>query len=59
MQIHDQTGFDLMQSTSEYNYDVIFTTAHDGFAVKAFKFSAVDYLLKPIDPDDLASAIEK
>ena len=59
IQIHDQTGFDLMQATSEYQYDVIFTTAHDGFAVKAFKFSAVDYLLKPIDPDDLARAIEK
>ncbi len=59
IQIHDQTGFDLMQSTSEYNYEVIFTTAHDGFAVKAFKFSAVDYLLKPVDTDDLANAIEK
>ncbi|HRH66097.1 MAG TPA: LytTR family DNA-binding domain-containing protein [Bacteroidia bacterium] len=59
IQIHDQTGFDLLQATRDFKYEVIFTTAHDGFAVKAFKFSAVDYLLKPVDPDDLAGAIEK
>ena len=40
-------------------FKLIFTTASDEFAIKAFKFSAIDYLLKPIDPDDLITAVEK
>jgi len=59
VQIHDKTGFDLLAKFHEINFHVIFTTAFEHFAVQAFKFSAVDYLLKPIDPDDLIQSVEK
>lgn len=52
-------GFDVLEQTKELNYKVIFTTAYDQFAIKAFKFSAIDYLLKPIDIVDLQNAVEK
>jgi len=42
-----KNGFDVLNETRNYNYKVIFTTAYDQFAIKAFKFSAIDYLLKP------------
>lgn len=50
-------GFDLLQQLTPVNFEVIFTTAYDKFAIKAFKFSAMDYLLKPIDADDLKNAV--
>ena len=59
IQIHDQTGFDYLQQLKSINFEIIFTTAFDNFAVKAFKFSALDYLLKPIDADDFNNAISK
>ena len=59
VQIADKTGFDLLLQLSNINFEVIFTTAYDKYAVQAFKFSALDYLLKPIDPSDLKQAIEK
>jgi two-component system LytT family response regulator len=43
----------------EIDFDIIFTTAYDQFAIKAIKFSAIDYLLKPIYPDDLIAAVKK
>jgi len=52
-------GFELLQRLENVAFDVIFTTAYDMFAVKAFKFSAVDYLLKPIDKDELIQAVSK
>lgn len=52
-------GFDVLEQTKNLNYKVIFTTAYDQFAIKAFKFSAIDYLLKPIDIVDLQNAVEK
>jgi len=52
-------GFDVLNQTKNLNYKVIFTTAYDQFAIKAFKFSAIDYLLKPIDIVDLQNAVEK
>lgn len=55
----DQTGFDLLQALGPDRPHVIFTTAHEGYAVKAIRFSALDFLLKPIDPDELESAIAK
>lgn len=58
IQMEDGTGFDLLEAV-ENNFSIIFTTAFDKYAVKAFKFSAVDYLLKPIDPDELQRAIDK
>ena len=53
-----KNGFELLEDL-EYVPEVIFTTAYDEYAIKAFKFSALDYLLKPIDPEDLIAAVEK
>ncbi|MFZ1530487.1 MAG: LytTR family DNA-binding domain-containing protein [Ferruginibacter sp.] len=54
-----KNGFDVLKETAGFNYEVIFTTAYDQFAIKAFKHSAVDYLLKPIDILELQEAVEK
>lgn len=59
VEIQDKTGFDLLQQLPEINFEVIFTTAYDKYAVQAFKFSALDYLLKPVDADDLQQAMHK
>lgn len=53
------TGFDLLLQFPQPFFEVIFTTAYDHYAVKAIKFSAVDYLLKPIDSDELKEAVDK
>lgn len=55
----DGSGFDLLNKFSDIHFKVIFITAHEEYAIKAFRFSALDYLLKPIDPSDLMSAVEK
>lgn len=52
-------GFEVLELVPEVNFDVIFTTAYDKFAVRAFKSSATDYLLKPIDGDELRVAVDK
>ena len=52
-------GFDVLRETSAIPYQVIFTTAYDQFAIRAFKYSAIDYLLKPIDIEELKTAIHK
>ena len=52
-------GFDLIKQIDNIDFDVIFTTAYDKFAVKAFEVSAIDYLLKPIDENDLKRALQK
>jgi two-component system, LytTR family, response regulator len=49
----------LLTSVDEINFDVIFTTAHEQYAVQAFHTTAVDYLLKPISPDELKNALSK
>lgn len=59
IQMPDGSGFKLLEELGEIPFDVVFTTAFDQYAIKAFKYSAIDYLLKPIDPDDLINAIEK
>lgn len=63
IQLGDGTGFDileqLMQKRGSLSFNVVFITAHEQYAVKAFRFSALDYLLKPVDPEDLAKVIEK
>lgn len=59
IQMQRETGFDLLMSLEHIDFEVIFTTAHSEYAIKAFKFSAIDYLLKPIDINDLTEAINK
>lgn len=59
IQMGDGTGFDLLEIVPDIHFQLIFTTAHDEHAVRAFRFAAIDYLLKPIDPDELKSAIQK
>jgi len=52
-------GFDLLEMVPNVGFEVIFTTAHDKYALQAFRISAVDYLLKPIDPEALKKAVSK
>jgi two-component system, LytTR family, response regulator len=52
-------GFELLQRLPEIPFAVIFTTSYDQYAIKAIKFSALDYLLKPIDPEELITAVSK
>lgn len=55
----DGSGFDLMHRVANKNFQLIFVTAYDKYAIDAFKLSAVDYLLKPVSPDLLQKAIVK
>lgn len=59
IQMKDGTGFDLLKKFTPINFHFIIVTAYEDFAIKAFKHCALDYLLKPIDPDELVSAIER
>ncbi len=59
IQMQDGTGFDLLKQIVHPSFQLIFTTAFHEFAIKAFKFSAIDYLLKPIDLGELEEAIER
>ncbi|MDN3693034.1 response regulator [Chryseobacterium tructae] len=53
------TGFDVLQQISYRKFHLIFTTAYEEYAIRAFKFSALDYLLKPIDAEELRAAIDR
>ena len=55
----DGSGFDVLEKLTDLKFDVIFTTATDKFAVKAIKYSALDYLLKPIEEEELKIAVKK
>ncbi len=59
IEMQTATGFDLLEKVPEIRFDVIFTTAYEQYAIKAIKFSAMDYLLKPIDVKELVQAIER
>ncbi len=59
IQLTDGTGFDVLEQITFKNFHLIFITAHEEFALKAFRYSAIDYITKPIDPDILDSAIKK
>jgi|TARA_B110000902_G_scaffold70393_1_gene83392 two-component system LytT family response regulator len=57
--LRDGTGLELLERIEERDFEVIFTTAYSDYAIKAFKFNAIDYLLKPIEPSDLVLAVER
>lgn len=59
IQMQDGSGFDLLDLLPEINFKIIFITASDAHAIKAFRYAAIDYLLKPIDPDELTGALDK
>ncbi len=59
IQMPQMSGFDVLMHAAPVTFEVIFVSAHDHYAIKAFRFSALDYLLKPIDIDDLHSGSEK
>jgi two-component system LytT family response regulator len=54
-----KTGFDLLKMFPEIDFDVIFVTAYDNYAMQAFEFNAMGYILKPINPSKLVKAVEK
>lgn len=59
IQMQDGSGFDLLDLMQEIHFRIIFITASDAHAIKAFRYAAIDYLLKPVDPDELRLAIDK
>jgi two-component system LytT family response regulator len=59
VQLMDGTGFDVLTRLDNESYKIIFVTAFEEYAITAFKFSAMDYILKPVNPDDLVKAVGK
>jgi two-component system, LytTR family, response regulator len=59
IEMNDGTGFDLLKQIINPSFQLIFTTAHNQYAIQAIKFSAIDYLLKPIDPVELNNSLQK
>jgi len=59
IELQTGTGFDILKELPEQHFEVIFTTAFEQYAIKAVKMSSLDYLLKPIDLDELIEAVEK
>jgi two-component system LytT family response regulator len=57
VEMDDGTGFDFLNRLSDYAFQVIFITSHNKYAVEAFRFSALDFVQKPIDPEDLKRAL--
>lgn len=59
VEMPDMTGFEMLQQLKDYDFEIIFTTSFDKYAIQAMRFSALDYLLKPLLPHELNAAIEK
>ncbi|HSZ72335.1 MAG TPA: LytTR family DNA-binding domain-containing protein [Cytophagaceae bacterium] len=59
IRMNKETGFDFLNKCSKIDFQVVFTTAYSEYAIDAIKFSALDYLLKPINIEDLKNAIDK
>lgn len=59
IRLSDKTSFQLLEMLDRHDFGVIFITAYDSYAIKAIKFSAIDYLLKPIDYKELIEAVKK
>ena len=59
IKMDDGTGFDLLNHFVNINFKIIFVTAYEEFAIQAFEFSAIDYLLKPVNPEKLTEAVKR
>jgi two-component system LytT family response regulator len=59
IQLTNETGFDLLEQVESAEFKTIFVTAFDAYAIRAFEVNALDYLLKPVNPERLKKAIEK
>jgi two-component system, LytTR family, response regulator len=59
IQMPGKSGFDMLMELKEYRFEIILVTAYDQYGIKAVKFSAVDYLLKPVDIEELKNAVQK
>jgi len=59
IQMPQQSGFDLLNAVDNWTFEVIFTTAYNEFAIQAIRFSALDYLLKPVDAGELVKAVDR
>ena len=59
IEMPQMNGFDVLQAVAGVSFSLVFVTAYDKFALKAFRYSAVDYLLKPIDTQELVQAVER
>lgn len=59
IQLHGRSGFELLKALEQINFEIIFVTAYDQYGIQAVKFSALDYLLKPIDVEELQAAVQK
>jgi two-component system LytT family response regulator len=59
IQMPKQSGFDLLSQIGRWNFEVVFTTAYNEYAIQAIRFSALDYLLKPVDANELVKAVDR
>jgi len=59
IEMPSMNGFEMLEQFQQIPFAVIFTTSYDQYAIKAIRFSALDYLLKPIDPKELIIALQK
>lgn len=59
IKMNDGTGFDLLNHFANISFKIIFITAYEEYAIKAFEFSAIDYILKPVNPEKLVNAVKK
>lgn len=59
VEMDDGTGMEMLSKLSDIKFQVIFITAHNKYAIDAFRFSAIDFLTKPINPDELAKSVQK
>ena len=59
IELPDMTGFELLQQITNINFKTVFTTSHSHYAIKAFRFNALDYLVKPINENELEETIKR
>lgn len=59
IELPDMTGFELLQQVENINFQTVFTTSHSHYAIKAFRFNALDYLIKPINESELKETIKR